>query len=303
MNAQLQRLIRDSRGVSLMLVIFLIVALGFLGGAAASFISTQSSTATNDVGSTQAFYLAEGGAQFGQRALEENLDWYRSAIDPILIPSTALGAGTFTVNTYLPATLLRRRVTSAATSIPVFSIDRFPASGYLQLDDDIGGGEFVQYTSVTASPPSFNLSSLAGRDVTIGGVNGGAAGAYLRGTHVYPVFILRTTLNPLSGSCVPTPSGTIDLDTHSKLLPMGTISVDSEEITYTGSGPSATAGRTTLTGVVRCANAQTVGAIRGSGYPVTPILNDDAAPDYEAYLVATGAVGTAGRVVQKTVQR
>jgi hypothetical protein len=300
------RLTRSERGVSLIAAMFLLVVVAFLGTTVVSLLSTQTMTSVGETRSTQAMYVAEGGAEFGQRALAQNLDWYRSTTDPIVTPAAVLGAGTFTVNSYLPATLLRRRVTSTALTIPVFSVDRFPASGTIQLDDDIGGGEFVAYTSVTASPASFNLASVAGRDATIGGVNGGAAGTFQRGTHVYPVTTLIDALPAIAVACNPTPAASFRVAAHAKFLSMGTISVDSEEISYTGS--NTVGGNTTLTGVTRCTNSQSSGLLRSAGYPVTPILNDDSAPDYEAFMVATGTVGNAPlgaavRVVQKTVQR
>lgn len=297
----------SERGASLVAAIFLVVVVGFFGAIALSLIGTQSSSAFNETQSSQALYIAEGGAEFAQMALAQNLNWYRSPTDPIVTPATALGAGNFSVNTYLPATILRRRVTPAAMTIPVFTTDRFPATGYIQLDDDIGSGEFVQYSAVTAVPPHSFTVAAGGRDATIGGVSG-SAGTYSRGTRVYPVFILRTLLNPLALGCGPTPSAAFDIDTHSKLLPMGTLDVDGEEISYNGTTPSAIPAQTTLTGVMRCVNGQTITASHGSGYPMTPILNDAASPDFEAFTVSTGTVGVAPlgaavRVVQKTVQR
>ncbi len=297
----------NERGASLITAIVILVFVALFGTTVVSMVSTQNLTSVGETQSTQALYVAEGGSEFGQRALAQNLTWYNSLTDPIVTPATALGAGNFTVNTFLPATLLRRRVTPAAMTIPVFTTNRFPATGYIQLDDDIGSGEFVQYSAVTAVPPHSFTVAAGGRDATIGGVSG-AAGTYSRGTRVYPVFILRTTLNPLAAGCGPTPSAAFDIDTHSKLLPMGTLDIEGEEISYRGTTPSATPGRTTLTGVVRCVNGQTITATHNPGYPLTPILNDAAAPDYEAFVVSTGMVGgaplgAAVRVVQKTVQR
>ncbi|MFZ5861701.1 MAG: hypothetical protein ACOYXR_02445 [Nitrospirota bacterium] len=290
------------RGLSLIAVIFFVVVMGFLGITLVSLMSTQASTSAGELSSTQALSVAEGGSEFAQRALAQNLDWYRSAADPIVSPATALGAGTFITNTFLPATKLSRRVTSApGGTIRVFSTARFPAAGVLQLGHDIVGGEFVQYTVANAT--TFNVVA---RDVTVGGVNGGAAGTYPRGTAVFPVATLNANLAAVSATCSPTPAGSITIAANSKFLATGTITVDTEEITYTGS--STTAGVATLTGVTRCVNSQSSGALRPAGYPVTPLLDDDSAPDYEVLMMSTGSVGagpltTAARVVQKTVQR
>jgi hypothetical protein len=293
--------VRSERGASLIAAIFLIVIVGFFGAIAGSLIGTQSSSALNETQSSQALYVAEGGDEFVQMALAQNLDWYRSATDPMVTPATALGAGNFAVNTYLPATLLRRRVTPASANIPVFTTARFPTSGYIQLDDDItGGGEFVQYTGVTAT----TFTGLT-RNVTIGGIAGGAVGTFARATHVYPVTTLSAVLVTLGGACAATPSAAITIAAHSKVLPAGTITIDPEEITYSGS--STVGAVTTLSGVTRCVNGTS--SAHAAGAPVTPLLADGlGAVNYEAFLVSTGSVGTAPlgtavRVVQKTVQR
>ncbi len=289
------------RGVSLIIALFLIVIVGFFGTMMGSLISTQSFTAMNEVRSTQAFDVAEGGAEFVERAFAQNLDWYRSATDPIVTPATALGSGTFAVDAFLPATLLTRRLVPASASVQVFTTARFPNAGFLQLEDDIGAGaEFVQYTGVTAT----SFTGLT-RNVTIGGVTGGGIGTFSRGTAVYPVTTLTTALGTLGAVCVATPSASFTIAANAKFLSAGTITIDPEEITYTGS--STAGGVMTLTGVVRCTNLTS--AVHAVGYPVTPILADGVgASDYEVLLVSTSSVGSApignaARVVQKTVQR
>ena len=293
--------LRSERGVSLIIALFLIVIVGFFGTMIGSLTSTQSFTAMNEVRSIQAFDVAEGGAEFVARAFAQNLDWYRSSTDPIVTPATALGSGTFAVDAFLPATLLSRRLVPASASVQVFTTARFPAAGSLQLGGDIGGGaEFVQYTGVTAT----SFTGLT-RNVTIGGVSGGAIGTFARGTAVYPVTTLTTPLGTLGAVCAATPSASFTIAAHSKFFSAGTITIDPEEITYTGS--STVGATTTLTGVTRCTNLTSSG--HGLGVPVTPLLADGAGTvDYEAFLVSTSSVGSAPlgpavRVVQKTIQR
>lgn len=293
------RVVDQEQGASLVAAIFLLVVVAFLGTTVVSLMSTQTMTSVGETQSTQALYVAEGGSEFAQRALAQNLNWYRSATDPIVTPATTLGSGTFTVNTYLPATLLRRRVTPASVNIPVFTTNRFPTAGFLQLDDITGAGEFVQYTGVTA-----NTFTGLTRDVTIGGVSGGAVGTFGRGTPVYPVTTLATALGTLGAVCGPTAAAAFNIAAHVKILSAGTITIDTENVTYTGS--STAGGITTLTGVTRCMNGTS--SAHAVGVPVIPILDDGSAPDYEAFLVSTGTVGAAPlgaavRVVQKTVQR
>jgi hypothetical protein len=286
------------RGVSLLAAVFFLVIVAFMGTTMVSLMGTQSATSAGESTSTQALYIAEGGGEFAQRALAQNLNWYRSATDPIVTPGTALGAGSFTVSTYLPATLLRRRVTPASPNVPVFTTDRFPAAGFIQIDDITGSGEFVQYTGVTG-----NTFTGITRDVTIGGVSAGAAGTFSRGTHVYPVTTLATGLLSL-GACGPTSAAAFNVAAHPKLLSAGTITIDTEDISYTGS--TTAGGVTTLTGITRCMNGTS--SAHAVGDPVIPVLNDGTAPDYEALLVSTGTVsgmplGSAARVVQRTIQR
>ena len=286
-------------GASLITAIVILVFVALFGTTIVSIVSTQNLSSVRETQSTQALYVAEGGSEFTQRALAQNLNWYRSATDPMVTPATALGSGAFTVNTYLPATLLRRRVTPASANIPVFTTDRFPTAGFIQIDDITGAGEFVQYTGVTAT----TFTGLT-RDVTIGGVSGGAVGTFSRGTHVYPVTTLATALGTLGAVCAPTSAAAFNIAVHNKFLSAGTITIDPEDISYTG---SSTAGLiTTLTGVTRCMNGTS--SAHAVGDPVIPVLNDGAAPDYEALLISTGTaggatLGAAARVVQKTVQR
>jgi hypothetical protein len=293
----------SERGASLITAIVILVFVALFGTTVVSMVSTQNLTSVGETQSTQALYVAEGGSEFAQRALAQNLNWYRSAADPIVTPATALGNGTFTGNIYLPATELSRRVVPASPTIPVFTTARFPApSGTIQLDDDIGGGaEFVRYTGTTAT----TFTGLT-RNVAINGISGGAVGTFARGTRVYPVTTLVTPLGPL-GACGPTTAGNITIATHTKFPPAGTIMLDPEQISYTGSTPGPLANQTTLTGVVRCVNS--LAGAHAAGDPVTTLLYDlGGTADYEAFAVVTGTVGSAPlgasvRVVQKSVQR
>ena len=58
------RLRDNAHGVSIIAAIFIIVILGFMGVMFVSLIGTSSLTAVNDMQSTQALYLAEGGMEY-----------------------------------------------------------------------------------------------------------------------------------------------------------------------------------------------------------------------------------------------
>ena len=301
-------LLDNAKGVSIIAAIFIIVVLGFMGVMFLTMVNTGSFSAVNDMQSAQALYVAEGGVEYAQYSLAQNLDWYRSVSDPMTAPTSTilnLGAGSFTVVAHLPATMLRKRLLSGEiNTITVYTTDGFPNVGTLQIDDDagLGNGEFVTYTNKT--PTTF--TTLA-RGVTVGGIPGGAADNYARGTRVYPVATLSGT--NLTNNCATIPAP-FQITSNSKFLSAGTINVYdratlvSEEITYTGSNTAG--GVTTLTGVQRCRNGTgPPGATANAGDPVTPINVDVPAvtPDYEAEIVSIGTVGSAVRAVRKTVQR
>jgi len=311
MECGLQNRALNQKGVSLIAAVFIIVVLAFMGVVFISFVNTSSFTAINDLQSMQAFSLAEGGVEYAQYALAQNLDWYRSANDPMPAPPSApqnLGAGSFTVTVNLPVTMLSRRLLSTEiNTISVYSTDRFPTSGTLQIDDDagLGNGEFVQYTGKTAKTFTGGLV----RGVTyVGGALGQGATTYNRGARVYPVVFLSGTNLTNNCNTIPNPFLITATTNTTKFLSAGTISVYdrttlvNEEITYTGS--SIASGVMTLTGVRRCQNG-TPAATTNTGDPVTPINVDVPAssPDYEAEIISQGIVGSAVRVAKKTVQR
>ncbi len=284
---------RNQRGASLIIIIAIILIMGIIAAVFVSLINTESFTALNQSAGEEAFAIAEGGLEFEQRSLAQNLDWYRSTSDPIAITTKTLGSGSFTVSSNLPATTLRTRIPACAPGITirVYTADRFPIAGFLQIEDDITTGEFVQYTGKGS-----NTFTGISCNVTIGTVTG-APGAHERGDRVYPV----TTLN----GNITAAATTITIAAHLKFLSAGTIDIEGEEITYTGS--TITGGNMTLQGVSRGQNG-TVAAAHSNGQPVTPILVDGSSPDYEAEAVSTGTVsvavaGNVNRVTKKTISR
>lgn len=291
-------IIETERGIALIAAVFLIVVFGFLGVIVVSLVGTQGFSAMNEVKSDQAFFVAEGGTEFSQRFLAQNLQWYRSTVDPILIPATNLGAGSFNVSVNLPATMLRTRIPDDTSTAPirVYTTNRFPASGFLQIKEDLltGDAEFVFYSGIVG-----NTFTGISRGQTVGGVSNGAS-AHARGDRVYPVTTLTVAL---ANSCAAPASFTVA--SHPKFLGAGTVDIDGEEISYTGS--TIAGGAMTLTGVTRCQNG-TASTAHNNGRPVTPLLAEGTLPDLEAEIISTGtvslaAVGNAARSVRKTVQR
>jgi hypothetical protein len=280
----------NSKGVSLIAAIFIIVILGFMGVMFVSLISTGTMTAVNDMQAAQALSIAEGGVEFEQRALAQSLDWYRGTTVPLFTAAGNLGAGAFTATTRVPATTLRRRLLAGAGTAAVYTTGGFPPNGYLQIDDDVAAGaEFVQYTILNG-----NTFTLTARGRTIGTI-ATVANNFSRGTNVYPV---TTLVDALANSCVAPAS--FRIAQNDKFLGAGIVVIEGEEIVYSGS--STAGGNTTLTGVQRCLNGA-VSAAHNAGRPVTPLLAGGSA-DMQSEVTSTGAVGAAAvRVVRKTVQR
>jgi hypothetical protein len=274
--------------VALVLMIVLVsmaIALGYLvaGGAFAT---------ANRVGAMQALFLAESGLEAEQRRWAQNLNWYRSASDPnpAAPAAQALGNGTFTVSANLPATLLRAQLSAAGNTINAYTTNRFPASGILQIDDDLAsGGELVRYTGIAG-----NTFTGVTRAQGVGTVTS-LAGAHQRSSAVYPVTILRTAM---AASCAPLAA--IQVDAHGKFLGAGTLDIEGEEVRYGGS--STTGGTTTLTGITRCLGAVT-SVSHAIGQPVTPVLQGGDSASYQVELVATGTAVNSTRYARRTIVR
>lgn len=307
---------RVQRGFLLMTAVVLIVVVALLISAMVYLSATNTESGAGNLQAGQALFITDSGLDYGQRQLAQDTDWYRDTSDPAIMtdgtcpPSTVtlnLGQGTFTVCTNKPATMLRRRMASASTAVCVYTVDRFPTSGYVQIDDDIsptGSAEFVHYTGTTASAASCgNQPALTGiaRNQTISSITG-TMGDHERDTYVYPVTTLQG--GGLPNSCA-TPSS-FQIADNSKFLSAGTIALDDggtnyEQIVYTGSSRSG--GVMTLTGVQRCQNT-TMSAAWPGGFPVTPVTAQPSnSVRFETEISSTGSVSGAVRMERKTVQR
>jgi len=293
----MQRERGGQRGVSLLAAVFIIVILAFMGVMFVSLITTSSLTAINDMQSMQAFFVAESGVEFEQMTLALNLDWYRSTIDPITVPTTLLSSGSFTVSTYLPGTELRTQVSPSSTSaLRVYSVDLYPTTGSglcLRIDN-----EFISYTGVgttnvlcSGQPPCFTGISR-GAGACFGG---GTQELHKRGTAVYPASTLQTIM---PANCNDMASLTITANT--KFLSAGTLDIEQEEVSYAGSSTSGAL--LTLTGIRRClGNTQNVS--HATGAEVTPVLVGGDTASYQAEISASGSVGAAVRGLKKTIER
>jgi len=301
---------KQQRGFLLVVAIVLLVVGSMLAAAMAYMVATSGSSATGNLQSGQALFLADSGVDYQARSMALNLDWYRSNTDPTTPVTQNFGAGNFTVSTNLPATELSARVQPAATSVTVYTSNRFPTFAaspsppascnpcYLALGDvnPGGSGEFVAYTGISGN----TFTGLA-RAQSPGGYaptlpSPPTNTTQTRGTPVYPVTTVSTAT---SSGCASTAS--IRLVAHPKFLNAGTINIEGEEIQYIGSSTSS--GVTTLTGITRCADGVSTGPSYAVGAPVTPVLFNDASTNYEAQINSSGTAGNTSRTEQKTVQR
>ena len=125
----------SQRGASLLAAIFLIVVVAFFGLIVVSLVSTQSFTAVNEVRSTQALYVADGG-------LERALYAYRNGApcNTLAYAAVPLGSGNFTTTgtLYNPTTttLSAPGVTNIATTIPVVSTVGYAPHGRIRIESE-----------------------------------------------------------------------------------------------------------------------------------------------------------------------
>ena len=302
---------RRQRGFLLIVAIVLVVVASMLAVTIAFIASTSGRSATDNLQSGQALFLADSGLEFEVRRMAQNLDWYRSTTDPTTTSGAqALGAGTFTTSSNLPATKLRRRVVAASTVVCVYTVDRFPNTGtnYIQIDDDVSTtAEFVSYTGTTPSsaacPGNLPAFTGIGRGASVGGV-ATVTQDHSRDDIAYPV---TTLIDPLAVSATCVAPATLRITDNTKFLNSGTISLDnggatSEDISYTSS--SRAGGVMTLRGLTRLLGAGCVAWLAGA--PVRPQLANStggSTNDNEALASAVGNVGSTQRTMNRLLQR
>ena len=280
------------RGFLMMVVLVIVVVLVFLAIAMGYLLGGSSLASASHAGAMQALFLADSGLEYEQNRWARNLDWYRTAADPdpAAPAAQALGSGSFVASANLPATLVRTQLVAGAATLNVYATSRFPASGILQIGEDLtSGGELVRYAGIAGA----SFTGLT-RAQTVGTVTSVAA-AHPRSTAVYPVTILRTAL---PASCAAMAS--LQVDAHGKFLGAGTLDIEGEEIGYTGS--TTAGGLTTLTGITRCLGAVTSVA-HAIGQPVTPLRETGDSGHFQVEISSTGTMGVNVRYARRTIQR
>ena len=286
----------SQKGFLMIVAIVLLVVIAFLAVMLSSLVAGNAISGASHFGSMQALYQADSGLEFEQRRWAQNLDWYRSATDPNPNPATSqtLATGSFTVNTNLPATLLKTGLAPAANTITAYTTDRFPASGILQLEEDLTlNAEFVSYTGISG-----NTFTGVTRRVSVGTVASSVSSAttpHDRSDTVYPV---TTLVDALTASC--TTPASFRIAAHSKFLSAGTLDIEGEEISYSGS--TVTGANMMLTGVKRCLGLVVL-VSHAVNQPVTSVLANGDSAKYQAEMMSTGTMGSNIRYARKTIQR
>jgi hypothetical protein len=272
-------MIRNSKGSSLIIAIFIIVILAFMGVMFVSLINTSTFSSINDLQSMQALFIAEGGLEFESAALAPYTSWYGFATDPITT-NKALGSGAFTVTVNVPATTARRSFGTGATVIRVFSVDRFPTTGSISIGV---GGDVRTYAGTATNLP-------LGPRFT--GVQVPGAAAYLAGTVIYPALSLQANVGA-NDTTIPF------IGNSNKFLQKGTLLIDDpvngdEEITYSG---IQTVPALAFIGCVRGVNG-TVAVAHNALRSIVPLRSNQ-----EALLISSGVVGNAGRTIADVVDQ
>ncbi len=141
--------LKNQSGVSLIAAIFIIVILAFMGMVFLTLFTTTSSTSINELQSTQALYVAEGG-------MERAVYQYKkdgTACASLINNNISLGLGNFTTTGTLynpsPSTTLSGAIGAGDTVIPVASTAGYAPNGRIRIDSEeifyssISGNNFI----------------------------------------------------------------------------------------------------------------------------------------------------------------
>lgn len=138
--------LQNQSGVSLIAAIFIIVILAFMGMVFLTLLTTTSSTSINELQSTQALYVAEGG-------LERAVYQYKNdgtACASLINNNIPLGSGNFTTTGTLynpsPSTTLSGAIGAGDTIIPAVSTAGYAPNGRIRIDS-----EDINYSSIAGN--------------------------------------------------------------------------------------------------------------------------------------------------------
>lgn len=105
------KLLHTQRGVSIVFVVATILALSIIGVSVISLVATWSDVSVTELRSTQAYYIAQGGVEYGLHTTTRGgASWGRFEF-----VDRQLGDGNFTLNTYTSTVSGRSRMTLVST--------------------------------------------------------------------------------------------------------------------------------------------------------------------------------------------
>ena len=265
-------MLTNDKGLSLIFAIVILLIFAVLAAVLTSVVSTDADIAFHEFRSTEAQFVADGGIEY----ILAN----RTFPDYSMIGATVnLGDGSFTVDTPAYTTGVVPgpgvpNVTITVNSTNWFETNPAPGLGAVGL---IIGGEEIECTAVNPATQFTTCNSFSGGPVT---------GGQSVDTEVYPVTHLLNAV-VIGGPLLPGACPIAVISTRG-FVPIGTISIDSEIIYYTGTTA------TTFTGCTR-------------GYKgTTDVAHPDGRSVFQYVITSTGTVptgiiGDAQRVVRVTV--
>ncbi|MFC1668111.1 hypothetical protein ACFL1T_01850 [Chlamydiota bacterium] len=213
---------RINAGFSVLAVAVFMLLFSLVAAFLVSLISTTIATSANELASTKALYIAEGGLDAAIRWMKEyNLTNYGVLVDEpnntVLERDgydTAFAGGAYTVNPRYSLTALyyppTGNITDNETIAVVYSTSGFDTSGILKIDD-----EEMYYTDKTTT----TFTGL------IRGFNGTPQQKHGHNSIVYPATSLTAAIDATTE--------TIPVLNTQKFLPRGKIKIGDELIHYT----------------------------------------------------------------------
>ena len=225
----------NQKGAALIAVVIIIVILAFMGVMFLSMVNTASLTSVNDMQSTQALYVAEGGLEYGIKQLKNN---------PLYIGDAdiSLGSGTFTTTVVNSLTTVNPNpIAIGNLTINVTSTTGFSIPGTIKIDR-----EYIYCTGKTAA--SFTNCTR--------GYRGTTAATHSVGSNVYQYSNITST--GTVGSAQRVVSANVD---SSGITYFGSASNPADNGTLGASPVAVTPPASMLTGdlVVLIANSRTAG--------------------------------------------